>query len=69
MSAFAATYVGGGGGGGGGGSRMDVHTIQSIDEADMNFWQRLQHKYPCCLLNMAVNAFCPTREFIIMSVC
>ena len=63
MSAFAASLGGGGGGGRDSRSDMRVEVREvEIDEADMNFWQRLQHKYNCCLINIVVNAFCPTRK-------
>lgn len=62
MSAFAAGL--GGMGGGGGGRQETTHNTErvEIDEANMNFWQRLQHKYKCCLIDIVVNFFCPTRE-------
>lgn len=51
-------------GGGGGRKQETTHVPERVemDEANMNFWQRLQHKYKCCLIDIVVNFFCPTCE-------
>lgn len=59
MSAFAVSYAGGG--------RSEVDTVslqEKTDQVERNatFWQRIQHKYSCCLVDFIVHFLCPTRE-------
>ncbi|KAL8579002.1 hypothetical protein ACOMHN_035941 [Nucella lapillus] len=68
MSAFAASFMSGAGieggaGGSGGGMGESVHSTDhsevQAERGDLNFWQRLQLKYRCCLIDLFVNFFCP----------
>ncbi|PVD30275.1 hypothetical protein C0Q70_09539 [Pomacea canaliculata] len=59
MSAFAVSYAGGG--------RSEVDTVslqEKTDQVERNatFWQRIQHKYSCCLVDFIVHFLCPTQK-------
>ncbi|XP_025093480.1 Kv channel-interacting protein 4-like isoform X6 [Pomacea canaliculata] len=61
MSAFAVSYAGGG--------RSEVDTVslqEKTDQVERNatFWQRIQHKYSCCLVDFIVHFLCPTHHDI-----